>query len=510
MSQTVAPLLKDRSLMPLARRSLAGLRAVAAAALLAGLGLGAPGAQAQTAALLQEQLPAPKVRPIPSDSTASRRIDLAAGKSLMIDLPRDAKEVFVADPQVANAVVRTARKIYLIGLKAGSTTVFINDVEGRQIMALDVGVARELTREINILREVLHTALPNAKVQVNGVGQNIVLSGTVDSPLEAQRAVDIANDLVGNIQGLFFSQKGSVVNALRIRGKDQVMLKVTVAEISRAVLKQLGINFNGTWSVGDARISALMENPLAIQRQNLSATELSGIFNYGTNSTKTPSVKALERHGVLRTLAEPTLTAISGENAKFLAGGEVPVPSNESCDPLTNRCSIGITYRPVGVSLNFTPIVLSEGRISIHVSTEVTEIDADNQITLRTTNVPGFRTRRAETTVELPSGGVLATAGLMMQSTRHGITGIPALMNLPILGTMFRSRDYQRNESELMIIVQPFIAKPSDPGQIARPDDGFADPSDPSSVLMNRLVKTYGQGVNRPNPFRGSAGFITD
>lgn len=497
--------LKDGGFAPLLRRSLAGLRLVAATALIAGAGLGS--ASAQTAAL-KEQLPVPKVRPIASDATSARRIDLAAGKSLMIDLPRDAKEVFVADPQVANAVVRTARKIYLIGLKAGSTTVFINDAEGRQIMALDVGVARELTREINILREVIRTALPNAKVDVHGVGQNIVLSGTVDSPLEAQRAVDIANDLVGNIQGLFFSQKGSVVNALRIRGKDQVMLKVTVAEISRAVLKQLGVNFqnSGGWSVGNTALRTVMDNPMAIQRQALSSTNLSAVFG----GDKTLDVKAMERNGVLRTLAEPTLTAISGESAKFLAGGEVPVPANEGFDPQTQRYTLSYTYKPVGVSLSFTPIVLSEGRISVHVATEVTELDADNQITLRSGNIPGFRTRRVETTVELPSGGVMATAGLIMQSSRHAITGLPALMNLPILGTMFRSRDYQRNESELMILVQPFIAKPSDPGQIAKPDDGFADPSDPSSVLMNRIVRTYGQGVNRPNPFRGGAGFITD
>jgi pilus assembly protein CpaC len=361
------------------------------------------------------------------------------------------------------------------------------------------------------MREVMRTAMPKAQIEIHGVGESFVLSGTVDSALEAQRAVDIATNLVGQggPAGAGGTSAGSVVNALKIRGKDQVMLKVTVAEIQRTVLKQLGVNFNGTWKVGDTALTALLDNPLSLQRQVLSSTSLTGSVN---NGSQQPNLRALERQGVARTLAEPTLTAISGEQAKFLAGGDIPVPQSESCDNTTGRliCTVQISYRTVGVSLNFLPVVMSEGRISIRVSTEVTELDGENQFVLRTGSVPAFRTRKAETTVELPSGGVLATAGLIMQQSRQQINGLPALMNMPILGTMFRSRDYQRNESELMILVQPFIAKPSDPGQIARPDEGFADASDPSTVFMNRLVRTYGQGVARPNPFRGPVGFIND
>ncbi|HRI92910.1 MAG TPA: type II and III secretion system protein family protein [Accumulibacter sp.] len=498
----------------------ASVRVLAAAALIAG---GSLPAEAQNAArkgesIPYEAVPVPKIKPGANDSTSARRIDLAVGKSIVLDLPRDAKEVFVASPEVANAVVRTARKIYVIGLRAGSTSVFVNDAEGRQIAAFDIGVSRELTREINVLREVMRTALPKAQIEIHGVGDSIVLSGTVDSALEAQRAVDIANNLVGQQpqaggqqgqQQAAASGGGSVVNALRIRGKDQVMLKVTVAEIQRAVLKQLGVNFNGNWSIGDTTLTALLDQPLSLQRQVLSNTSITASFNAGAQQ---PNLRALERQGVARTLAEPTLTAISGEQAKFLAGGDIPVPSSESCDSSTGRliCTVQITYRTVGVQLNFIPVVLSENRISVRVATEVTEIDGDNQFVLRTGSVPGFRTRKAETTVELPSGGVLATAGLIMQQSRQQINGLPALMNVPILGTMFRSRDFQRNETELMILVQPFIAKPSDPGQIAKPDDGFADASDPSTVFMNRLVRTYGQGVVRPNPFRGPVGFIND
>ncbi|MCA0424264.1 MAG: type II and III secretion system protein family protein [Proteobacteria bacterium] len=450
-----------------------------------------------------------RIRPVAADEVLARRIDLPVGKSITVDLPRDAKEVFVAAPDVANAVVRTARRIYIIGLKAGSTTVLVNDAEGRQIAALDIGIAKELTREINVIREVMRTAMPGAQIEVKGVGDNIVLSGVVDSALEAQRAVDIAQNMVGKQNSLFFSTQGEVVNALRIRGKDQVMLKVTVAEVQRAVLKQLGVNFQGTWKVGDNTLTALIDNPFSLQKQVLSNTAITASLN---NGGQVPTLKALERQGVLRTLAEPTLTAVSGESAKFLAGGDIPVPQSETCDTSTGRqiCTVQLVYRSIGVGLNFTPVVLSENRISVRVATEVTEIDGDNQYVLRSSSVPAFRTRRAETTVELPSGGVLATAGLIMQQSRQHINGLPALMNVPILGTMFRSRDYQRAESELMILVQPFIARPSDPGQIARPDEGYADASDPSTVFMNRLIRAYGQGVSRPNTFRGPVGFIND
>ncbi|HRK23763.1 MAG TPA: type II and III secretion system protein family protein [Beijerinckiaceae bacterium] len=460
-------------------------------------------------AMSYDTVEVPKVQPGPADAHTARRFDIPLGKSIVVDLPRDAKEVFVSSPEIANAVVRTARKIYIIALKPGSTSVFVNDSEGRQLAAFDIAVSKELSRELNVMREVLRTALPGAKIEVNGVGENIVLSGTVDSPLEAQRAVDIANDLVGKSRSLFFESSGSVINAMRIRGKDQVMLKVTVAEVQRTVLKQLGINFDGTWKVGDSTISALMDNPLSVQKQVLSSTSIGAALN---NGRQNPSLKALERQGVLRTLAEPTLTAISGESAKFIAGGDIPVPQSETCDYSTGRriCTVQLTYRAIGVSLNFTPVVMAEGRISIRLATEVTDLDSDNQFTGAVSNSPAFRTRKAETTVELPSGGVLATAGLIMQQSRQAINGLPALMNVPILGTMFRSRDYQRSETELMVLVQPFIARPSEAGQIARPDEGFADASDPSTVFMNRLVRSYGQGISRPNSFRGPVGFITD
>lgn len=459
-----------------------------------------------------ESVPTPRMTTNANDQVLARRVDLSIGKSIIVDLPKDAGEVFVADPKVANAVVRTARKIFIIGTGAGTTSVFVMDKAGTQIAALDIGVAKELARELNVLREVLKRALPTADIKVTSVGDNFVLAGTVDSTLEVQTAIDIANNLVGQSQGGFMglgpSTSGKVVNALQVRGKDQVMLKVTIAEIQRSVLKQLGINFDGTWRAASTAFGLTTDNPFSVNRELLSNT--SARLSSGGKTTR---LQALERQGVLRTLAEPTLTAISGESAKFLAGGEIAIPQSQSCSG--GVCTQSFVYKPIGVTLNFTPVVLSEGRISIRVATEVTEIDPDNSIQLgigATLRMPGFRTRKAETTVELPSGGVLATAGIIQQQSRQQINGLPGAMNIPILGTLFRSRDYQRYETELLVLVQPFIAKSSAPGQIARPDDGFADATDPSTIFMGRLNRTYGTAAAslRSKGAQGPVGFIND
>lgn len=468
-----------------------------------------------------DAVPVPRLQTNATDNVVARRMDLSVGKSIIIDLPRDAGEVFVADPKVANAVVRTSRKIFIIGTGAGTTSVFVMDKSGAQIAAFDIGVAKELARELNVLRDVLKKALPQAAIQVTSVGDNFVLAGTVDSTIEVQTAIDIANNLVGQTQGGFFglgpSSQGKVINALQVRGKDQVMLKVTIAEVQRSVLKQLGINLNGQWSSGRSLIGLVSDNPFSVQRELLSETL--GEFRTGGTSTR---LRALERQGVLRTLAEPTLTAISGESAKFLAGGEIAIPQSQTCSPTGGSgalgrpavsCTQSFIYKPIGVTLNFTPVVMSENRISVRLATEVTEVDADNSVQLADTlRMPGFRTRKAETTVELPSGGVLATAGLIQQSTRQQINGLPGAMNIPILGTLFRSRDYQRFETELLVLVQPFIAKTSKPGDIARPDDGLADATDPSTIFMGRLNRTYGTSAAtlRSQGTLGPVGFIND
>lgn len=471
-----------------------------AAALLPLLPLAAP---AQTSG------PAPVLNVGTSDYAVSRKLDLSIGRSLVVELPRDAKEVFVANPKVANAVVRTARKLFIIGIADGATSMFVMDAEGRQITALEINVGRDL----NVLRQTLRTALPNSQIEIKPAGDSILLIGAVPNASEATQAVDIANAFVGVSDKS--DRKGAVINSLTIRDRDQVMVKVVVSEVQRKAIKQLGINSTGEWKLGKFSITPSIDNPLPLQPQALSATAIQA----GLGNTQNFTMRALERAGLARVLAEPTVTAISGETAKFTAGGEVPVPKGQNCSYDTfNRqvCSVQLEYKPIGVTLNFTPIVLSDTKISMRIATEVTELDFENQFRLSDErqsglNAPAFRVRKSDTTVELPSGGTLATAGLIQRVSKSSLNGLPGLMNLPVIGALFRSRDYQREETELMITATPYIAKPMAPNQVQRPDDGFVESHDPQAILLGRLNKIYGSGSGAvPQAYKGRVGFIAD
>ena len=445
-----------------------------------------------------------------NEGGTSRKLDLTIGRSLIIDLPRDAKEVFVANPKVANAVVRSTRKVFIIGMENGATSIFIMDGEGRQITALDVTVARDL----NVLRQTLNQSIAGARFDVRAAGDSILLTGTVNSAAEAAQALDIANAFVGLGAGGGTAVRGTVVNNLTIRGRDQVMLRVTVVEVARTVLKQFGVNLSGSWS------GLKLDNttPLALNGGRFpSGNLLEGTITGGGGASLTATLKAFEQAGVSRILAEPTLTAISGEAAKFTAGGQLPVPGNLSCTGVNGtNCTPSVTFKPYGVSLSFTPIVMAENRISIRVGTDVTEIDQQNSLSINfgstTAAVPGFTVRSSETTVELASGATMMTAGLIQQKNKAAITGLPGLINLPIIGALFRSRDYQRDETELMIMVTPYIAKPMEPKQASRPDDGFVDAQDSQGILLGRFNRLYGTAGTRPlGPgYRGRVGFITD
>jgi pilus assembly protein CpaC len=281
-------------------------------------------------------------------------------------------------------------------------------------------------------------------------------------------------------------------------------------EVARSVLKQFGIKTEGTWSAlnfGTAAAFPLGSGALATGN-SISALAKGANGNFGA------TLSAFERAGVSRILAEPTLVAISGETATFTAGGEVPIPKAQDCTVVgtARSCSTSTEYKPYGISLNFTPVVMSENRISLRVSTEVTELDYENATRSGDINVPGIKVRRSATSVELPSGASMMTAGLLSQTMGHAVSGTPALMSLPILGALFRSRDYQRRETEMMILVTPFIAKPMDPAQVARPDDGFVESHDSQAILLGRLNKLYGV-VGAPAgqaAYKGRFGFITD
>jgi pilus assembly protein CpaC len=457
---------------------------------------------------LSERVPSPRLQTNNSDATRARSIEMGVGRSIVVDLPRDAKEVFVANPAVANAVVRSSRKLFIIGVATGSTTIIALDGEGQQIAAMEM----QIGREPGLMQKTLKLALPHADVRAVNVGDTIVLTGTVDNVLEAQKVVDIAKGFVGMTAIAGGRVEGKVINSLTIRGKDQVMLKVTVAEVKRTAVKQLGVNLTGSWTAAGNSLRLATSNPIS----SAAVSSLTGVAAAGNFASRL-DIKMLERQGILKTLAEPTLTAISGETAKFSAGGEIPVaksvePASSSVTAfgiINTPAKVTYEYKPFGVMLNFTPVVLSEGRISLSIGTEVTEIDSENGAPTDVTTIPAFRSRRAFTTIELPSGGSLMTAGLLQQVSRQSLNGLPGLTNLPVIGALFRSRDYYREETELMIIVTPFIAKPSAPDTLSKPTDGLVDSSDPSALLMGRLNRVYGAaGAVPANGYRGQAGFI--
>ncbi|MCE3256265.1 MAG: type and secretion system protein [Nitrobacter vulgaris] len=448
---------------------------------------------------------------------SAQSLSLGIGKSVVVDLPRDVKDVLVADPKIANAVVRSAQRAYIIGAAVGQTNIIFFDSSGQQISAYDIAV----TRDLNGLRTALKQLLPNSAIKVDGLGDGVMLSGWVSSPIEAQQAGDLAARLADGAQ--------KVVNNIAVRGRDQVMLKVTVAEVARTIIKQMGIDLTANMNYGTAVVNFSNSNPFtALGRPLVTGNGLSGssgLTNLLPGQAGYPGVvpsvqatlRAMESAGVIRTLAEPNLTAISGESATFVSGGEFPIPAGYSCDPATRVCLTQIRFKKFGISLNFTPVVLTEGRISLRVMTEVSELSSENSMTITQTignslTVPSIRTRRAETTLEIPSGGSMAMAGLIQQQTKQAINGLPGLTQLPVLGSLFRSRDYVNGQTELVVLVTPYVVRAVAQKELSRPDDGFADASDPQSDLLGSINRIYG-APGRAEParnYRGTYGFITD
>ena len=441
----------------------------------------------------------------------ARFVALGVGKSMVLDLPREIKDVLVADPKIANAIVRSTQRAYIIGAAVGQTNIVFFDAAGAQIAAYDIAVKRDL----NGVRAALKQSFPNSDILVEGVGDGVVLTGSAASPIEAQQAAEITARLVGGVD--------RVVNSLTVRGRDQVMLKVTVAEVARSIIKQLGIDLTANLNYGTAVVNFSNSNPLTAFGRPLVAGNAAS-SSFGSNPlvpSVTATLRAMESAGVVRTLAEPNLTAISGESATFIAGGEFPVPAGYSCDPVTRVCTTQISFKKFGISLNFTPMVLTEGRISLRVMTEVSELSNDNSITLTqalsatSTNsltIPSIKTRRAETTLEIPSGGAMAMAGLIADQTKQAINGLPGLSQLPVLGTLFRSRDFVNNQTELMVLVTPYVVRAVAQKDLSRPDDGFASASDPQADLLGSINRIYGVPgrVEKARNYRGTYGFITD
>ena len=446
------------------------------------------------------------VAPVAADGQMNARyLALGIGKSVVIDLPLSIKDVLVADPKIANAVVRSAQRAYIIGVAIGQTNIVFFDSAGQQIAAYDIAVKRDL----NGVRAALKQTLPNADIQIEGLGDGVMLSGSAASPIEAQQAGDLAARLVGGAE--------KVVNSIAVRGRDQVMLKVTIAEVARNIVKQMGIDLSANLTYGTSVVKFNNTNPFTAN----SAPLVPG-NGLGTSFGSTPSVqatlRAMETAGVVRTLAEPNLTAISGESATFISGGEFPIPTGVSCQTTTagaiGQCVQTVSFKKFGISLNFTPVVLTEGRISLRVMTEVSEVSTENALLggAGGTTIPSIKTRRAETTLEIPSGGAMAMAGLIQDQTKQAVNGLPGLSQVPVLGSLFRSRDFVNNQTELMVLVTPYVVRAVAQKDLSRPDDGFASSSDPQADLLGSINKVYGVPgrVEPARNYRGTYGFITD
>lgn len=449
----------------------------------------------------------------------TRSIVLWLGKAAIVELPVEAKDVLVANPEVVDAVVRTPTRTYLLGQKVGTTNAFFFDAEGKQILNVEIRVERDVSG----IEAALKRYLPKSRIKVESINDSIVLAGTVASAADADRARSIAVRFLGDDKRVF--------SMLNIAAGEQVLLRVRVAEMQRSIAKQLGINMDSLFDLGEVALDLNTSNPFSILGRSL--TDAVNTMTYrrpaleNGNNTLADSVQtavqALERHGLLRTLAEPNLTAISGESAKFLAGGEFPVPKSRDRDG-----NVTIEFKPFGVGLAFTPVVLSEGRISLRISTEVSELQQQGSfvapstfITDPNTNelvevkgltIPALRVRRAETTVELPSGGSLVMAGLLQQLSKQDINALPGLKEVPILGALFQSRDFQNDETELVVMVTPYLVGAVKEKDIRLPTDGFANPTDFETIFLGRLNAVYGRFKEPPAARRleGPIGFILE
>lgn len=447
---------------------------------------------------------------------AGEPIQLDVNKGTLIRLERNADTVFVADPEIADVKVKSPRLIYLFAKQPGETSLYAVDGQEHVLINRFVKVKRDVSR----IQLALNQLLPDSTVNVRAIDGALVLAGRVSSPIEAEEARRIARPFVGDDKEL--------VNRLKVDAPNQVNLRVRVAEVQRNVIKELGINWDaiahiGSFAFGIATGTAAATVPLSILK---SASPPSGSFiprNVGLESTPQNSllfgfnnnsldinsvIDALDQNGLVSILAEPNLTAMTGETASFLAGGEFPivVPQNQN--------QVTIEFKPFGVALAFTPVVLANGRISLRVRPEVSQLSTTGAVQISGFTIPALSTRRAETTVELGSGQSFAIGGLLQNNINDTLKKVPALGDVPILGPLFRSDRFQRNESELVILVTPYLVKPVSDRRLAGPTDGYVPPNDVDRILNGRSARpTAPEGGNPPSgptgdKLIGPAGFI--
>jgi pilus assembly protein CpaC len=414
----------------------------------------------------------------------SSQVLLSIGEGQMVNLPRSVASVWTSNPAVADVYVNSPHQMNLFGKGFGQATIIATAADGSVVYGANVHVSQN----VSSINEVLHAAMPDTNITVTPVGQVAVLNGTVASPEDAAQAEALVLGLLnpGKKQGEALDIQP--VNRLKVATPLQVTLKVRIAEVNRSVLKKIGVNLlatdtTGGFNFGIAQgsginlpaVGCVKDCPTPHVIRNPLGSTLSGAGKlFGLDILS--SLDLAQTDGLVSTLAEPTLTALSGETASFLAGGEFPIPVSQGLGSVT------IEYKQYGVGLAFTPVVLADGRISMRVRPEVSELSDAGSVKIGEVQVPALTTRRAETTVELGSGQSFMIGGLLQNHNSNSVNKAPFLGDLPILGTLFRSTSYQRNETELVIIVTPYLVRPVS-NRLALPTDGYRAPSDPQQVL---------------------------
>jgi pilus assembly protein CpaC len=428
-----------------------------------------------------------------AEARGGKAIALESGAGEVVKLAEPAANVFVADPKVAEVRPASANTLFVFGVGPGRTTVAAMDAKGAVLSQFTVTVrpshfvANEATAAISRL-------LPGSRVQVSPEAKGLLLTGSVSSPGDAARAAAIA-------RGYLPAGEQMVQNEIAVGAQIQVALRVRIAEMSRTITRALGINWQAMGSLGRFSVNFLTNNALSSL-----VTATPGSLSLGFPDANA-IIDALAQDNLVRILAEPNLTVMSGEPASFLAGGEFPIPIGQQNNQVT------VEFKKYGVSLTFVPTVLADGRINLHVNPEVSQLTTQGAVQVSAGNssisIPALTVRRADTTVELGSGQSFAIAGLLQSGSTQNDTGLPGLGDLPVLGPLFRSDAFQHNESELVIVVTPYIVRPvDDPAKLALPTDAGAAPSDFDRILRLRQLAGAAPGV--PAHIPGAAGFIVE
>jgi pilus assembly protein CpaC len=469
----------------------------------------APGpVAAQTPASVPPAPPLPTVTtklPAKSMTVAATPLTVEAGTGKVIALSGAAANVFVADPKVAEVRPASATSLFLFGVAAGRTTVAALDFEGKTLAQYDLTVAPQAYAS-NQAQAMISRLLPSAHIQVQAQAHGLILTGSVSTPQEAAQAVTIAKGFTGD--------GASVDNELSISSPMQVLLNVRIAQMSRTVVRNLGVNWTSIGGFGQIATGSTLNGQstsLPALSFNANASTVACAAPQGTyiplcrNANFNALIDALAQDNLAHVLAEPNLTVKSGQPASFQVGGEFPVPVSE-----TNG-AISVSYKDYGVILSFLPTVLSDGRIDIHVKPEVSELDKSNGVTITSGTsqlvIPALTVRRVESSVELGSGESFAIAGLLQQNTTDNAQSIPGIGETPLIGALFRDTAFQKQDLELVIVVTPYIVRPvSNPNQLHLPTDNYRTPSDIDRLLFMKQVAANEPPV--PVQIPGSAGFI--